>query len=166
MSKEQVVPDDAAIVEAIRERMRLADSWSGHTGYKPADYFDTMMDLRRLMGVIDRRTPDASREALEALTKERDDEKRRVAEQISEMGTLRFRAEKAEAALAEMKASREAEQRFNPPDASFVALSHYRQADEEGVMVTVSRQAIDEVVAWYDGWVKSLTAPAQKPEEK
>jgi hypothetical protein len=41
------------IVEAVRERVRMADRWAKDTGYRPADYFDTMTDLRRLLAQCD-----------------------------------------------------------------------------------------------------------------
>ena len=57
------------VVEAVRERVRLADSWSKSTGYPPADYFDTIMDLRRMLHAYDSRqvTPSAVSEAMEAV---------------------------------------------------------------------------------------------------
>lgn len=49
------------VVEAVRERVRMADQWAKDTGYPPADYFDSMMDLRRMLAAWDRRADDAGR---------------------------------------------------------------------------------------------------------
>ena len=42
------------VVEAVRERVRMADDWSKSTSYPPANYFDAMMGLRRMLSAYDR----------------------------------------------------------------------------------------------------------------
>lgn len=44
--------NEKAVVEAVRERVRMAEDWSKSTGYDAHHYFDTMMDLRRLLHIL------------------------------------------------------------------------------------------------------------------
>jgi hypothetical protein len=47
------MPAKDQVAEAVRERVRMADAWSKSTGYPPQDYFDVMMDLRRMLALYD-----------------------------------------------------------------------------------------------------------------
>jgi hypothetical protein len=62
------MPAKDQVAEAVRERVRMADAWSKSTGYPPQDYFDVMMDLRRMLALYD-----AAQAALRAMTIDRDE---------------------------------------------------------------------------------------------
>ncbi len=50
------------VYEAVKERVRMADAWSKSTGYPQHDYFDVMMDLRRMLAIWESRATEHSAE--------------------------------------------------------------------------------------------------------
>lgn len=93
------------VYEAVKERVRMADSWSKSTGYDPKDYFDVMMDLRRMIYQYDSLL--ASKESIlaspESMLKEKEEEIGRLKlTHAGGMSRIRLvtRLMKAEAALS------------------------------------------------------------------